>query len=562
MKYLSLIFCLLLAGTVCSQNLVPFICDSKWGYADPTGKIVIPCQFDEALPFYEGRALIVNYIYDENGFSRKDDAFIDSTGKVVFYLESNALMDQPASRFSNGISLVQNYKNKKDSDGSYISLVDKSGKELNRIINASLTSPYGDFSNYQTTFNQFGFYVANNYDYAAKFIYKDTKTVKTIDGYNLFEFKKGGYAVGEHKDGFALIDSGGQVVIPPSSLRLIEYGDELVSFIGKNNKVGFVNLKGKVEIKPDFETALSFSEGMAVFGAKVKSGEEDGFKFGYINKKGKIVLPAIYDDANDFSEGLAEVRIADSLFFIDKDGKKVLGFSSQKVESEFIFDYRSGFRNGRAIVNINGSVGWIDRSGNFIIYPMFKGLQLGSPINTIFDFDNGITKLSLPGFQYCYIDQNGFPFVQNSFSILQKMEQVSYYSKPDLDSILEEKGDFWPKKVKRFSGQNLDKAGIKTEWIEISDYSQSKFVLSTDFYTNCYMVSNKKGAKIYEDETDATIYKYLPFGTMLYPDDSQILPGNGRISAKSASIVYQSDENYNLKTFYIDVKDIQKMEKP
>lgn len=564
MRKLFFIFSFLILKAVHSQNLIPYACDEKWGYADNSGNIVIPCQYDEAFPFYEGRALIVKYNYDDKGFSDKTESFIDSSGRVVFNLESNMMMEQTATRFSNGISLIQNYKNNSDDNASYISLVDKNGKEINRVRNAVLTSGYGEFSNYQTTFNQFGFYIANCYidDVSSTFfIYKDAKTVKSIKGFNLYEFRNGAFTIAESNDGVALIDTAGNIVIKPSKYRLISYGDSLVSFIGKNEKIGFVDLKGKIAIKANFESALPFSEGMAVFGTKVKS-EDDKFKFGYINKKGKVVLPPVYDEANDFSEGLAEVRIADSLFFIDQIGNKILRFYSKKNESEFLFDYRSGFNNGKAFVIINGNMGLIDRNGNFLIQPMYKGLQLGSPINTIFKFDQGITKISHPGFFYCYIDESGFPYVQSSFSILPKKDQCSIYSKPNLDSILEEKGDFWLKKVKKFIGLTLEKDGVNSEWIEVSDYKQIQYVLSKDFYTNCNKVINKKGAKIYKTEVDEIPCKFFAYGTMVFPDLNQKTSQNNRIAIRTVSTAFESDGDYSPKLFYIDANDLQKMEKP
>ena len=47
----------------------------KWGYIDKTGKVVIPCQWENARTFSEGFALV----RDDNGKWWK----IDKTGKVV-----------------------------------------------------------------------------------------------------------------------------------------------------------------------------------------------------------------------------------------------------------------------------------------------------------------------------------------------------------------------------------------------------------------------------------------------------------------------------------------------
>ena len=47
----------------------------KWGFINKTGKLVIPCQWKDAFPFFEGLA----EVKDANGKWHK----IDKTGKVV-----------------------------------------------------------------------------------------------------------------------------------------------------------------------------------------------------------------------------------------------------------------------------------------------------------------------------------------------------------------------------------------------------------------------------------------------------------------------------------------------
>ncbi|MBS4015264.1 MAG: WG repeat-containing protein [Candidatus Latescibacteria bacterium] len=75
--------------------------------------------------------------------------------------------------------------------------------------------------------------------------------------------------------------------------------------VSVNGKYGYINKTGKVIIKPQFEKAMNFSEGLAAV-------VEDNGHWSYINKSGKIVFTPIVlcDWAGEFSGGLAQIRLA------------------------------------------------------------------------------------------------------------------------------------------------------------------------------------------------------------------------------------------------------------
>jgi hypothetical protein len=115
MKNLSILFFLFLNITVIrSQELVPYYKNGKYGYADKNMNIVIPCNFDDALPFYEGRALVVNY-----KDSDRNEFFIDSIGNKVFEITSILSNDYSAKRFTNGVCITN--------DNGSLVFLDKNG---------------------------------------------------------------------------------------------------------------------------------------------------------------------------------------------------------------------------------------------------------------------------------------------------------------------------------------------------------------------------------------------------------------------------------------------------
>ena len=89
---------------------------SKLGYADRTGKIVIPCMFDEARPFSEGLAAVsVN----------KKFGFVDKTGKIVI-----APVYASVGDFSEGLAYVYTSSEARAKFG----YVDKTGKLVIPVI--------------------------------------------------------------------------------------------------------------------------------------------------------------------------------------------------------------------------------------------------------------------------------------------------------------------------------------------------------------------------------------------------------------------------------------------
>lgn len=78
----------------------------------------------------------------------------------------------------------------------------------------------------------------------------------------------------------------------PKGTDVMEFSGGYAYFSYKG-KIGFINKKGKVVIKPTGYGVGYFSEGLAVWA-------KDSEKYGYINTKGKTVIPLKYESAYDF----------------------------------------------------------------------------------------------------------------------------------------------------------------------------------------------------------------------------------------------------------------------
>lgn len=125
-----------------------------------------------------------------------------------------------------------------------------------------------------------------------------------------------------------------------------------------NGKWGFIDKSGEWMVRPAFEFAGTFSEGLA----RVMSAEN---LTGYINRTGEIVIRPQFREGWDFSEGLAPVWKDDDLCeYIDKTGKVVLKLK----------DARWGFSDGLTVVGEYPNRVYLDKKGR-VVAPYEVGSQ-------------------------------------------------------------------------------------------------------------------------------------------------------------------------------------------
>src|SRR5262245_46332508 len=168
-----------------------------------------------------------------------------------------------------------------------------------------------------------------------------------------------------------------------------------------NDKRGYIDRTGRIVIKPQFDGASDFSEGLAVI-----STSENGYRQGYIDETGRIVIRPEFNRATDFSEGLAAVGYGEFQLhgggdhrwgFIDKSGSLVIspqfydagafseglcvvgnregkkGYIDKKGRLVIPYKYiwASPFSEGLACVNVGDHFGFIDKTGIIVIEPKF-----------------------------------------------------------------------------------------------------------------------------------------------------------------------------------------------
>ena len=177
--------------------------------------------------------------------------------------------------------------------------------------------------------------------------------------------------------------------------------------VRENGKIGFMDKTGKIVINPQFDSTVTadgvtFSEGLAAVYV--------GDKWGYIDKTGKFVIPPKFKQRfppSLFHEGLAQVEIQEGTHsFIDKTGELVKAL-------KFI-EERTVFSDGLAKVSKGDKIGYVDKTGRWVIQPRFDEAK---------DFKEGLALVKVPvkvddtvTSKFGFIDKTGKVVIEPQFS--------------------------------------------------------------------------------------------------------------------------------------------------
>ncbi|MEO1515523.1 MAG: WG repeat-containing protein [Bacteroidota bacterium] len=211
-----------------NQDLACVEQDGRWGFIDRQGKYVIPARYDGAQTFAEGLGGVKIGAFW--GFLRAD-------GSVAIPARFDMVLP-----FKEGVSAVK-YKGR-----------------------WGFIGPDGQFV------------LQPKYDYAGSF--------------------EDGLARVSYQKRWGLIGRKGEFVVEPIYDLIFNFFDGLAR-VKKDDRWGFIDYKGNYVVTPTYEMAHDYSEGLT----RVK---QNG-KWGYLNLKGELVIPTLFNTAFDFREGLARV---------------------------------------------------------------------------------------------------------------------------------------------------------------------------------------------------------------------------------------------------------------
>ncbi len=291
--------------------------DQVFGYLNYCGEEVIPCQFEKAEPFNDGKALVKKFEW----------YFVDVYGNESEALEN--VLEAQALR--NGISLVR-FK-----DGKY-ALIDNSYDVSKKVVSGI----YDEI----TPFNKELFKVREGKYFGLIKIDGSVKIEPTYDNL-IVTNQKGKWMIIEQNKKVGLMDTEGNLRVKPTyesitsvpidpsvavvnigiakdefGVKLIDLNDLRMSktypYIGEFNKYGiapikdgkyfgYINTDLKVVIEPVYRSLGSFNEfGLA---SACKDAGNNTMKCGYLKYDGSEVIPLSFDEVANFNKfGLVVVR--------------------------------------------------------------------------------------------------------------------------------------------------------------------------------------------------------------------------------------------------------------
>jgi hypothetical protein len=157
-----------------------------------------------------------------------------------------------------------------------------------------------------------------------------------------------GIAVVKNNGKYALIDSIGKTIKPLSANEVFVPSCGRILFEEKG-KYGYYDYKGNIAITPNFVTANSFYEGVAVVCNNSNN------LYGAIDAKGDLVIPCQYKRLEPFSEGctIAQTNTKQRVYLNHKGDRAIAD----------TFDTAYPFNEGLAIVSQGNKSFVIDKAG-------------------------------------------------------------------------------------------------------------------------------------------------------------------------------------------------------
>lgn len=370
MRNLVYLLCLIASFGAHAQSAYP---SSTWilirenckvGYMDPSGKMCIPPQFEEASAFKEGLAFVwsfpgyekdreqvplgedyVNYERFNLDGNRRT-GIIDSTGNFIVKPQVNF---EFYSHFEDGVALVE--------INNEVVFIDRSGKVLSPFDRRMDDERMTDIRR----ISQYGTHLPRQYCFV------DAGRVMRIGPFDEVAPFSGNRAAVRMGEYFGYVSRDGDMKIIPQFkyAGIFVDGYATVSIVVNQDdqqqlRYGVIDTNGVFVIPPIHDYLGDPSQGYVVFG--INSG--DASLYGLLNMKGKVILPAKYAGMQKYSEGLIPVQQGKKYGYVDLSGKLVI-----KAK----YTYAPSFRNGAASVRISETkVAVINSSGKIIYGPFLQ----------------------------------------------------------------------------------------------------------------------------------------------------------------------------------------------
>lgn len=327
------------------MKLYPIISNSKYGFMNSQGKLIVPALYNEVGPFQEGLAVVskedlfgiidkknqvvVDFQFDEilefvnnRAIVRKERKYgvIDRLGKLIFPLD----FDDISLNDSGVYHAVKDEKNSLyDLNFQVLAYVDGVVEQSFSQRMSSQHPEYEFIGDLDPTSNRAVVKVSGQLNYidsTGKLIL--TSSLEWFsDALSVAKFNNG-FAVYRKKDKFGLIDVNGKSV----QKAVYEASGPFTGFWPVKDKGNWalLDVKGKVVLPFEYD----FIRLMPELGYLIEREE----LFGLLHANGKLILPVSFSNIKLFENTHFLVSIGDKFGLFMKDGKEILPIQYERIQ--------------------------------------------------------------------------------------------------------------------------------------------------------------------------------------------------------------------------------------
>ena len=355
------------------DDLMPVNRNKKWGYINRNGKEVIPCRFDDAIDFDNGKAVVMingerrcintagEFITDctfdyqkwETAESRGNTSFIKNR-QIVQRQGLEGLLDKQGHFILpiiyNNITGLEGFHPEvsrwdqrcyKVSINNKVGLVDKNGNEIlpieydhingfngeSRVLMLEKNRKYGLIDSNLNWLASCKYEKLDPYMWSGKIWYQEGGLWGVMN-HDESTFIKPRYQYhGWMKDGRATVEIG--------------------------NKKGMINSTGREIIAVTYEQLGDyFTSGLLM---AMMNG-----KWGFIDSLNQVIIPFEYDEVRRFTNAITGVKKGKYYYFIDRNNQRVNEVNYDFIDHEW-------YPDKKVKVVRNKKIGWVDETGKEVI---------------------------------------------------------------------------------------------------------------------------------------------------------------------------------------------------
>ncbi len=316
---------------------------ARYGFINEERELVIPCDYSQVSSFQDGFAK-VSTLFGDSGFINKEGKFMFFIDIVEPYEDSEKEIPLPKEwvkkndlsttydlfgipqeihslYFKEGLAIVIGNNHKYgfiNSEGElaipckwplvynfHDGLAFVSDKKQNESLN---WTPKGGLINLQGEY-----IIPSKWVFGFKFYQWFNTPISDQE----IAFTEGLIAVKGENNRWGFIDKKGKIQIPLRWIEVRCFHEGYAAVRGLNGRYGFVDYRGNLICKLMWAKVADFHEGMAcVFDDNLE-------KYGYLNCRGDLQIPCKFNSGDDFHEGIANVKLNGKDIQIDDFGVRI-----------------------------------------------------------------------------------------------------------------------------------------------------------------------------------------------------------------------------------------------